>query len=78
MLGWEAGWKGEAREVGRPKRAERPRPELNLRGARKGNGFLGGSKPLKRRQKAEKFVGKAQERRGKRRLISDHLGGEKL
>lgn len=55
-----------------------PRPELILRGAIKGNGFPSGIKPLKRRWQVEMFAGKAQERRGKGKLFSDHLEGAKL
>jgi len=47
-------------------------------GSKKGHGFSGGSKPLKRRYQAERFDGKTQEWRVERKLFIDHLGGEKL
>ena len=55
-----------------------PRPELILRMAERGTAFRGGMKPLKRRREAERFCGKAQERKGRRKRRSDHPEGERL
>jgi hypothetical protein len=51
---------------------------INRSGSKKGHGFSGGMKPLKRRYEAGRFREEAQERRGERERFADHLGGEKL
>jgi hypothetical protein len=85
------GWKGES-EVEMPsdegqrwesprglkaQESNRPRPGLILRVGPRGTAFQCGSKPLKRRYKAEGFYKEAQERRGRRKRRSDHLEGDK-
>jgi hypothetical protein len=54
-----------------------PRPGLILRVAIRGTAFQRGSKPLKRRYKAERFCRKAHERIGRRKRRSDPLEGDK-
>jgi hypothetical protein len=54
-----------------------PLPRINTPGREKGDGFPGGIKPLKRQCEAERFCGKAQERKGRRKRRPDHPGGEK-
>ena len=67
---------GRAREVGKPRRAT-PLPRINTPGREQGDGFPGGIEPLKRQCEAERFCGKAQERKGRRKRRPDHPGGEK-
>jgi hypothetical protein len=64
------GWKAQE--------SRRPRPGLNLRGSRKGYGFSGGMKPLKRRCEGVRFRKEAQERRVEGKLSYDPLRGGKL
>lgn len=68
---------GRAREVKNAYESILPPIRTNPSGSVKGDGFPGGSKPLKRRYEAARFCEEAQERRGERERSSDHLRGDK-
>jgi len=73
---------GEGRQRENPRgtkclREHPPPTRTNPSGGSEGDGFLGGSKPLKRRYEAERFCGKAHERIGRRKRRSDRPGGDK-
>jgi len=58
-----------SRAGGEPERSESSREQTvptraKHSGSKKGHGFLGGRKPLKRRGEVERFCREAQERRG--------------
>lgn len=54
---------GDARETEKPKRAGGSDLEVRLWGAKKGHGWVDGSKTLRRSQEVERFLEKARERR---------------
>jgi hypothetical protein len=72
--GWDEGEPERSKGPGE----QGPRPGVNTRGARKGYGFSGGMKPLKRRCEVVRFRREAQERRGEGKPSYDPLRGGKL
>jgi len=59
-------------------REQEPPAWINHLGSKKGDGFFGGRKPLKRRRQADGLGERAQEWREERKLFDDHGRGAKL
>jgi len=69
---------GKAREVRRPKRAARPRPELNTSGATRGTAGAVGANRRGAGTKPIGFVEKREGGEGTGKPAPDHRAGEKL
>jgi hypothetical protein len=56
--------------------SKRPRPDLSHQGSRRGHGFSGGGKPLRRRYQAERVGRKARERKKEAETLFSITGEE--